>query len=124
MEELKCYHTKKAKTITELAAEGRRKVLTTFSQRNTRHTPYAQFHLLSIQHTKGGCNKRRKLIRQCIVEIYSTAVVKQRNDFIFDRGRPSFSSWKRLFMEEAKLQALRFSDAKRPAFSLCIDSLA
>jgi hypothetical protein len=37
---------------------------------------------------------------------------------------PSFSSWKRLFMEEAKLQALRFSDAKRPAFSLCIDSLA
>ena len=43
---------------------------------------------------------------------------KQRNDFIFDRGRPSFSSWKRLFMEEAKLQALRFSDAKRLALSL------
>jgi len=75
MEELKCYNTNKAKTITDLTAEGRRKVLTTFSQRNTRHTPYAQFHLLSTQHTKGGCNERRKLIRQCIVEIYSTAVV-------------------------------------------------
>jgi hypothetical protein len=61
MEELKCYNTNKAKTITELTAEGRGKVLTTFSQKNTRHTPYAQFHLLSTQNTKGGCNERRKL---------------------------------------------------------------
>jgi len=74
MEELKCYNTNKAKTITELTAEGRRKLLITFSQRNTRHTPYAKFHLLSTQHTKGGYNERR-LIRQCIVEIYSTVVV-------------------------------------------------
>jgi hypothetical protein len=61
------------------------------------------------------------------MEIFTIAawqIWKQRNDFIFDRGRPSFSSWKRLFIEEAKLQAWRFCDAKRPAFSLCIDSLA
>ena len=32
---------------------------------------------------------------------------KQRNNFIFDRGRPSFHSWKNLFCEEAKLQAFR-----------------
>jgi hypothetical protein len=46
---------------------------------------------------------------------------KQRNNFIFDRGRPSFSSWKNLFCEEAKLQAFRMRDDKRVAFLLCLD---
>jgi hypothetical protein len=49
---------------------------------------------------------------------------KQRNNFIFDRGRPSLDSWKSSFTEEARLQAHRFCEAKRPAFLFCIDSLA
>jgi len=49
---------------------------------------------------------------------------KQRNNFIFDRGRPSFSSWKNLFSEEAKLQAFRMRDDKRVAFLLCLDLLS
>jgi hypothetical protein len=48
---------------------------------------------------------------------------KQRNNFIFDRGRPSFDSWKSSFFEEAILQALRFSEQKRPEYLLCIDAL-
>jgi len=49
---------------------------------------------------------------------------KQRNNFIFDRGRPSLDSWKFSFSEEARLEAHRICDAKRPAFLSCIDSLA
>jgi len=49
---------------------------------------------------------------------------KQRNNFIFDRDRPSFSSWKNLFSEEAKLQAFRMRDDKRVAFLLCLDLLS
>ena len=41
---------------------------------------------------------------------------KQRNNFIFDRGRPSFSSWKQSFLDEANLQALRLCDSKRAIF--------
>jgi hypothetical protein len=48
---------------------------------------------------------------------------KQRNNFIFDRGRPSFDSWKSSFFEEASLQAHRFSEQKRPEYLLCIDAL-
>ena len=48
---------------------------------------------------------------------------KQRNNFIFDRGRPSFDSWKSSFFEEANLQAHRFSEQKRPEYLLCIDAL-
>jgi hypothetical protein len=44
-------------------------------------------------------------------------------DLIFDGGCPSFCSWKRLFHEEAKLQALRFSDGNRPTL-LYLDSLS
>jgi hypothetical protein len=49
---------------------------------------------------------------------------KQRNNFIFDRSRPSFSSWKNLFCEEAKLQAFRMRDDKRAAFLLYLDLLS
>jgi hypothetical protein len=45
---------------------------------------------------------------------------KQRNNFIFDRGRPSFSSWKFSFLDEARLQALRMSEDKRSSFLLRI----
>jgi hypothetical protein len=49
---------------------------------------------------------------------------KQRNNFIFDRGRPSFISWKSSFCEEARLQAHRFNDLKRLEFLSCIDPVA
>ena len=59
-----------------------------------------------------------------IFTIASWQIWKQRNDTIFDRGRPSFNSWKVLFLEEAKLQAHRFLDeAKQAAFLLCVDLL-
>jgi len=61
------------------------------------------------------------------MEIFTIAawqIWKQRNNFIFDRGRPSLDSWKFSFSEEARLQAHRICDAKRPAFLSCIDSLA
>ena len=61
------------------------------------------------------------------MEIFTIApwqIWKQRNDTIFDRGRPSFNSRKVLFLEEAKLQAQRFLDeAKRAAFLLCVELL-
>jgi len=59
-----------------------------------------------------------------IFTIASWQIWKQRNDTIFDRGRPSFNSRKVLFLEEAKLQAQRFLDeAKRAAFLLCVELL-
>jgi hypothetical protein len=48
---------------------------------------------------------------------------KQRNNFIFDRGRPSIGSWKSSFYEGARLQAHRFSDEKCPVFLSCIAAL-
>ncbi|KAG0519861.1 hypothetical protein BDA96_08G022900 [Sorghum bicolor] len=48
---------------------------------------------------------------------------KQRNNYIFDRGRPSFGSWKSSFYEEATLQAHRFSDDKLAVFLSYIPSL-
>jgi hypothetical protein len=54
-----------------------------------------------------------------IFTITSWQIWKQRNDTIFDRGRPSFNFWKVLFLEGAKLQAHRFPDeAKRATFLL------
>ena len=41
---------------------------------------------------------------------------KPRNNFIFDRGRPSLVSWKQNFVEEARLQAHRLCDSKRATF--------
>ena len=59
-----------------------------------------------------------------IFTIASWQIWKQRNDTIFDRGRPSFNCRKVLFLEEAKLQAQRFLDeAKRAAFLLCVELL-
>jgi hypothetical protein len=49
---------------------------------------------------------------------------KQRNNFIFDRGRPSFSSWKESFLDEANLQALRLCDSKRSIFLSLLAVLA
>ena len=49
---------------------------------------------------------------------------KQRNNFIFDRGRPSFISWKISFCEEARLQAHRFNVVRRLEFLSCIVPLA
>jgi hypothetical protein len=40
----------------------------------------------------------------------------QRNDAIFNRGKPSFQSWKRGCLEEASLQAHRLSNSKQPLF--------
>ena len=56
--------------------------------------------------------------------IASWHIWKQRNNFIFDRGRPSFISWKTSFYEEAKLQAFRLSEEKRHAFLLYLDPLS
>jgi hypothetical protein len=41
---------------------------------------------------------------------------KQRNDWIFNRIRPSFQGWKPGFIKEANLQAVRMSDKKKLAF--------
>jgi hypothetical protein len=43
-------------------------------------------------------------------------VWKQRNDFIFNRGNPSFQNWKHGFLEEAKLQADRLREDKKHLF--------
>jgi hypothetical protein len=48
---------------------------------------------------------------------------KQRNNFIFDRGRPSFDSWKSSFYEEVRLQAHRFSFVKPSVFLSCTAAL-
>jgi hypothetical protein len=37
---------------------------------------------------------------------------KQRNDAIFNRGRPTLQCWKWGFIEEASLQANRLKDGK------------
>ena len=47
----------------------------------------------------------------------------EKKKIIFDRGQPSFVSWKSSFCVEAKLQAHRFSEFKRPVFLDCIASL-
>jgi hypothetical protein len=49
---------------------------------------------------------------------------KQRNNFIFDHGCPSFSSWKQSFLDEATLQALRPCDSKRSIFLALLAVLA
>jgi hypothetical protein len=41
---------------------------------------------------------------------------KQRNDYIFNRSRPSFQSWKLGFIKEANLQASRMSEKKKSPF--------
>jgi hypothetical protein len=40
----------------------------------------------------------------------------QRNDWIFNRNRPSFQGWKLGFIKEANLQAFRMNDKKKVAF--------
>jgi hypothetical protein len=46
---------------------------------------------------------------------------KQRNNFIFNRGRPSFLGWKKEFCAEALLQANRFSEEKSTLFSSLVN---
>ena len=46
---------------------------------------------------------------------------KQRNNFIFSRGQPSFLAWKTGFIDEARLQAHRISENKRSPFLSWID---
>jgi hypothetical protein len=41
---------------------------------------------------------------------------KQRNNFIFNRSKPSFISWKLGFIREASLQASRMSEKKKLSF--------
>ena len=80
----------------------------------------------------GDCFQMMKQAKQqfhhpFFMEIFIIAawqIWKQRNNFIFDRGSPSLESWKRLFCEEARLQACRFCENKRHEFLLCIDSLS
>ena len=70
---------------------------------------------------------KQQLRNPFFMEIFIVAswhIWKQRNNFIFDRGRPSFISWKTSFYEEAKLQAFRLSEEKRHAFLLCLDPLS
>jgi hypothetical protein len=48
----------------------------------------------------------KQQFQHSFMEIFIIAtrqIWKQRNNFIFDRGRPSLESWKRLFCEEARL---------------------
>jgi hypothetical protein len=46
---------------------------------------------------------------------------KQRNDFIFNRGRTSFLSWKLGFIKGANLQASRMSEKKKEiSFPECL----
>jgi hypothetical protein len=58
---------------------------------------------------------KQQLRNPFFMEIFTIAswhIWKQRNNFIFDRGRPSFISWKISFYEEAKLQAFRLCEEK------------
>jgi hypothetical protein len=43
---------------------------------------------------------------------------KQRNDAIFNRGRPSFQKWKLSFLGEAQLQTSRMAPLKKLVFSV------
>jgi hypothetical protein len=50
---------------------------------------------------------------------------KEMNDFIFNRGNPSFHSWKLGFLDEAVLQANKMREDKKLDFLVlltCIDS--
>jgi hypothetical protein len=61
------------------------------------------------------------------MEIFSIAawqIWKQRNNFILDRGRPSFESWKSNFLLEASLQAHRLSAGKQSAFLSYVNSFS
>jgi hypothetical protein len=53
--------------------------------------------------------------------ISSWQIWKQRNNFIFSRGQPSFLAWKTGFIDEARLQAHRISENKRALFLSWID---
>ncbi|KAG0539575.1 hypothetical protein BDA96_03G334700 [Sorghum bicolor] len=46
----------------------------------------------------------------------------QHNNFIFNRGSPSSSSWRRCLKDEGRLQAYRISENKRPVFLSWVDS--
>jgi hypothetical protein len=46
---------------------------------------------------------------------------KERNDFIFNRGNPSFHSWKLGFLDEAELQANKMREDKKVRFLSAID---
>jgi uncharacterized protein YbcV (DUF1398 family) len=48
---------------------------------------------------------------------------KQRNNFIFDRGRPSLDSWKANFIAEAFLQASRLPIGKQHDFISYVNNL-
>jgi hypothetical protein len=43
---------------------------------------------------------------------------KQRNDFIFNRGNPSFHAWKLGFLDKAVLQANRMREDKKAWFEV------
>ncbi|GJN31828.1 hypothetical protein PR202_gb20275 [Eleusine coracana subsp. coracana] len=61
---------------------------------------------------------------QYFMEIFIIAtwqIWKQRNDYIFNRNRPSFHTWKRNFLTEAELQAHRLPEGKKQAFLALIE---
>ena len=78
------------------------------------------FHILRMQHAK--LQYHNPFFMETFI-IAAWQIWKQRNNFIFDRGRPSFGSWKSSFCEEATLQAHRFSDEKCHVFLSCIAAL-
>jgi hypothetical protein len=41
---------------------------------------------------------------------------KQKNDWVFNRTRPSFQGWKLGFIKVANLQTIRMNDKKKLAF--------
>jgi hypothetical protein len=72
-------------------------------------------------------NAEQQFQRPFFMEIFiigAWQIWKQRNNFIFDRGRPSFNNWKQCFLEEAQLQSFRFCHSKRPIFLSLLSNLA
>jgi hypothetical protein len=62
---------------------------------------------------------RRQFISNFFMEVFMLAawlIWKQRNDFIFNRGRPTFQQWKIGFLKEAFLQAHRMNVTTKGAF--------
>jgi hypothetical protein len=72
---------------------------------------------------------RHEFNNKFIMEIFILSawqIWKQQNDFIFNRGSPSFLSWKLGFLDEAMLQANRLRGDKKigfPVLSARTDSL-
>jgi hypothetical protein len=72
---------------------------------------------------------RHEFNNKFIMEIFilgAWQIWKQQNDFIFNRGSPSFLSWKLGFLDEAMLQANKLRGDKKigfPVLSARTDSL-